>query len=89
MPEQDGRIETLQAEPALNIGAVTLLPITRTVRHTHSGPRHRWWRVVKEPYALVLRDADGLRAVDVDAVALPLEELRRTVPGLDAALAAL
>ena len=44
-----------------------------------------WFSVAKQPYALVVRDAAGIQAVDID-VSISLEELRERIPELDALL---
>jgi hypothetical protein len=50
------------------------------------GARGGWFSIAKEPYALIVRDAGGIRAVSVDATALSLEALREKIRGLDASL---
>jgi len=87
MPERGGRTETLHAGRPLVVGAVTLLPIERVVVRSVPGGTHLWFSATKEPYALVVRDADGVRAVGIGAAAVPLEELRERIPGLEAMLA--
>jgi hypothetical protein len=46
-----------------------------------------WFSVAKQPYALVVRDANGIRTLNIDAAAVSLEQLREQIPGLDALLA--
>lgn len=89
MPERNTRIETLQAGTTFTVGSVTVLPIERIVRHANRGNARVWFAVAKEPYALVVRDAGGMRAVDTNASAVSLEQLREKIPGLDAVLASL
>lgn len=89
MPEGGTRSETLRAGKPFAIGGVTLLPIERVVIRVNRGHGRVWFAAIKEPYALALRDAGGIRAVDVDANAVPLEHLREKVPGFEAVLAAM
>ena len=89
MPERNTRTETWHAAPPVTVGSVTLLPIERVVRQSDKGNARVWCLVAREPYALVVRDAGGIRAVDTDATAVPLEELRKKIPELDGLLASI
>ena len=89
MPERNIQTETLRAVAPVTVGSVTLLPIERVVLHSDRGNTRVWFSVTKKPYALVVRDAGGLRAVDTDSVSVPLAELREKIPGLDALLASM
>jgi len=86
MPERTSHTETVRAGTPLRVGSVTLLPIERVVVHSDIGALGAWFTAVKEPYALVVRDAGGIRALDVGATAVSLEALREGIPGLDAML---
>ena len=89
MPECHQRSAVVRPGAPLTIGSVTLLPIERVVLHAHGNRALRWISVAKEPYALIVRDASGVRALDGNAMAVTLDALRKTVPGLDIALAAM
>lgn len=93
MLERTRHTETVRVGAPVIRGVVTLLPIERVVLHSGrgSGRGHTrlWFSASKEPYALVVRDAGGLWAIDTDAVLVSLEGLRACVPGLAAALEAL
>ena len=89
MLERTGHTETVRAGTPVTHGAVMLLPIERVVLHSGRGSTRVWFSAIKEPYALIVRDADGLWAIDADAAAIPLEALRQRVPGLDTVLAAM
>lgn len=52
------------------------------------GERGRFF-ASRELHALVLGDAGGIRAVDANAEAVPIEQLVPKVPGLAATLAAM
>jgi hypothetical protein len=89
MPENGRREEALRAGAPVAVGPVTLVPIERVVLNAERGAGMAWFAALKEPYALIVRDARGLRAVDARAAPLSLDALRETVAGLDAVLAAL
>lgn len=86
MPERTRRTEAVRAGAPLRVGSVTLLPIERVVVRSEVGALGAWFSAAKEPYALVVRDAGGIRALDVGAPAISLEALREEIPGLDAML---
>ena len=89
MPERTGRTEMVRAGTPLRVGSVTLLPIERVVVHSGMGALGAWFTAAKEPYALVVRDAGGLRALDIGATPVSLEGLRQAIAGLDAVLASM
>lgn len=89
MPERTGHIETVRAGTPLRVGSATLLPIERVVVHSGLGALGAWFVAAKEPYALVVRDAGGVRVLDLGAAVVSLEALRREVPGLDAVLSSM
>lgn len=89
MPERAAHSELMRAATPLTVGSVSLLPIERIVLHADRREAHAWYAAVKEPYALIVRDAGGVRALDRNAETIPLEALREKLPGLDAVLAAM
>ena len=89
MSDRDTRTERLQAGMPFSVGSTILLPIERIVIHTKRDKTHGWFSIVKEPYALALRDASGIRAVDTDAIAVSLEQLRAQIPHIDDVLASM
>lgn len=93
MLERTRHTETVRAGTPVTHGAVMLLPIERVVLHSgrgdDRGSTRVWFSAIKEPYALIVRDAGGLWAIDTDAAAVSLEALRQSVPGLDTVLAAM
>ncbi len=89
MPERTGHTETVRAGTPVSVGSVTLLPIERVVVRSDRGAQRVWFFVAKEPYALIVRDAGGIRAMGADAAAISLEKLREKIRGLDALLAAM
>lgn len=89
MLEHARRSETVRAGTPVTHGAVVLLPIERVVSHSGRRSTRLWYSANKEPYALIVRDANGIWAIDTDAVAVSLDGLRESVPGLDTVLAAM
>jgi hypothetical protein len=89
MPERDIQRETMHAGTPLTVGEVALLPIERVVFHAHRMHRGLWCAALREPCALIVRDAKGVRVVGVCAVAPTLEALRAQMPDLESVLAAL
>ena len=89
MLERTHHAETVCAGTPVSHGPVMLLPIERVVLNAGCGNTRLWFSANKELYALIVHDAGGLRALDTDAAAVSLDELRERVPGLDAVLAAM
>jgi len=80
------RTRNLTAGAPIFVGSVTLLPIERVVMHADMATTGAWFSVVKQPYALVVRDANGIRTLNIGAAAVSLEQLREKIPTLDALL---
>ncbi len=89
MAERSTRTRSVRVGTPLELGSVTLLPIEHIVTQADQCTERAWRLIRKEPYALVVRDAAGVRAVGTDAVALSLDRLREEVPDLDAVLASI
>ena len=89
MPERTSHTEAVRAGTPLRVGSVTLLPIERVVVHSGVGALGAWFSAAKEPYALVVRDAGGVRVLDIGAGLFSLEALREGIPGLDSVLASM
>ena len=88
MPERARHAEVLRAGMPLRVGSVTLLPIERVVVRAGARARAAWFTAGKEPYALVVRDEGGVRAIGFGAEEVSLEALREAIPGLEGVLAA-
>jgi len=87
MLEPKPQTETLRAGTPLTVGGVTLLPIEYVVMHATKGSIGAWISVAKEPYALIVRDSNGIHMLDTNKADVSLGQLRESVPGLDALLA--
>ena len=86
MPDRAGQIDMMRAATPIRVGSVSLLPIECVMVHSDRSARVAWVSAALEPYALIVRDALGIRVIDVGAGAVPLERLREGIPGLDALL---
>jgi acid phosphatase family membrane protein YuiD len=89
MLEHSRRSEAFRTGRPLVVGAVTVVAIERTVSHADRGGTHAWFSIALEPYALIVRDAAGIRALGTGEVAVSIEQLRHSVPELDALLASI
>jgi len=89
MPERHTRTETWRAGSPLKVGSMALLPIERVVVNVNHGRDRAWFMFAKEPFALVVRDSSGMRALTTTASAVSLDELRERIPDLETLLAAI
>ncbi len=88
MPDRAAQQDTVRAARALRVGAVTLLAIERiVVRGGRGASGPAWLFAAVEPYALIVRDAGGVRVVAFGDAGVSLEGLREAIPRLDAILA--
>lgn len=88
MPERANHSDVLRAGRPLRVGPVTLLPIERVVLRAGTAASAAWFGAEKEPYAIVVHDQGGVRAVGVGPVVVSLADLREKLPGLEDELAA-
>lgn len=87
MPDRAAGVDRVRAGRPLRVGSVTLLPVERVVVRAGPGPLGAAWVfAAREPYALIVRDADGVHALAVGAAEISLEQLRERIPELDAVL---
>lgn len=79
-------IDELRTGNAIALGDITLIPI----EHYYFQPETRelggWLLGLKEPYAIVIKDRTGVRALDTSSVEISLESLIRDIPELEAIL---
>ena len=80
--------ETLVPGEPCRIGAVVLLPVERARLAGGALGGGRWIYASKEPVAVVVDDAGGVRALDLAGRILSLPVLCQRVEGLAEALAA-
>lgn len=89
MLERSVCVEHLRAGSPLTAGSITLLPIERVLLHAGRGDAYLWCAADKQPLALIVRDAGGMRVVAAGTEVVSLDALRERVPGLDRVLATL
>ncbi len=82
-------MDELRAGDPMVAGEVTLVPIERCFIQSNSGEMGCWLSGLKEPFAIIVCDAIGIRAFDAEATEISVEFLIRKIPGLGAVLAPL
>lgn len=82
-------METLRPANPLRVGDVMLVPIERIAVRSGMGDGGCWISAFKEAFAVVVRDANGVRALAMDSSEIPLDDLIREMPDLGAILAKL
>jgi hypothetical protein len=80
-------MNTLRAAAPLHVAGRTVIPVERVWRHEHVHETSAWAALGREPVAVVIRDGEGVRAVDVTGEGVALEALLETVEGLGEVLA--
>jgi hypothetical protein len=73
----------LLAGAPIAVGDATFLVVARLVIEADSSDHACWIYANKAPYALVIRDAQGLRALDMAGRWLSLAELAKDLPDLE------
>lgn len=76
----------LRAGAPIAVGGTVLIPIERVLTKVEIHRYGHWFSGVKEAVAIVVCEPAGLRAIDVRKRELPLEQLIRTIPGLESAI---
>ena len=82
-------MEALRAGKPLSVGDVTLVPIARAGIRSDMGDAGYWISAFKEPFAVVVCDAGGVRALAADSSELALDALMEKTPNLGAILSEL
>lgn len=77
----------LRAGNPLVADEVTLVPIEQWVIQSVTGEMGCWLSGLKEPFAIIVCDAIGIRAFDTEATEVTVESLIQQVPDLAAVLA--
>lgn len=65
------------------VGDATLMVIARLSIQADSAGHACWLQASKEPYALIIQDDHGLRALDMAGRRLAIAELLDDVPGFE------
>ena len=82
-------METLRAASPLTVGDVTLVPVERVGSRSDRGDAGYWICAFKEVFAVVVCDANGIRALDADSSEIALDALLQNTPNLGAILSEL
>jgi hypothetical protein len=88
VPERRIHRDRLVPGALVAVGSLRILPVERVALDAGGGGAAAWLVARKEPWALVIDDGSGARALGPDGVAVPLDAVRRRVPDLDDRLAA-
>lgn len=76
----------LRIGKATQVGDVTLIPLFRIELSHIQQPDFLWLNGTAEPFAVVMIELEGARAVGIDASELALDTLLELIPELEAAL---
>lgn len=82
-------MERLRAANPLRVGDVTIVPVERTDIQSDTGNSGCWIGGFKTVFAVVVRDAKGVRALAADSSEIPLDDLIRETPNLRGVIAEL
>ena len=73
------------ASPAV-VGGVVFIPIAKASSFRYAAKNRYWGQCSKEPVAIVVCDAEGIRAFDMEGDERSIRDLLGEVAGLEAAL---
>lgn len=76
----------LRADTPLHTAGICLIPVVRVWLHQSTHDNVIWAVGGREPVAVVIRDSEGLYAMDMAGEAVALDALLDSVGGLAAAL---
>lgn len=68
---------------------ITIVPVERCFMQSGRGIMGCWLSGLKEPFAILVCDADGIRAFDMVGREIPVASLLHEIPDLSAVTAAL
>ncbi len=80
-------MDELRAGNPMVAGEVTFVPIERCFIQSYTGDMGCWLSGLKEPFAIIVCDATGIRAFDTEATEISVESLMQKIPDLGAVLA--
>lgn len=72
----------LRLGKAATVGEVTLIPLYHVQTHCVTLTGLCWLHGIADPFAVVIVDPTGVRAVGVDGSEVSIEDLLEQVPGL-------
>ena len=77
----------LRMDKPICVNGTNIIPIEKVSVRSSALRKGYWLYGSKEPVSIVVCDAHGVKALDIQAHGLSLTELIREVPGLEAVLA--
>ena len=80
-------MDELYAGKPMVAGEVTIVPIERCYVHAVPGNIGCWFNGLKEPFAIIVCDAIGIRAYDTAAIEISVASLIQKIPDLSEVLA--
>ena len=80
-------MDELRAGNPMVEGEVTIVPIERCYIQSVPGDMGCWLYGLKEPFAIIIFDATGVRAYDKAAIEISVSSLIQKIPDLSAMLA--
>jgi hypothetical protein len=82
-------MDELRAGKPMITGEVTIVPIERCYIQPVPGDMWCWLYGLKEPFAIIIFDATGIRAYDTSTKEISVASLIQKIPDLSAMLASL
>jgi hypothetical protein len=80
-------MDELRTGKPMVTGEVTIVPIERCYIQSIPGDMGCWLYGLKEPFAIIIFDATGIRAYDTAAIEISVASLIQKIPDLSAMLA--
>ena len=80
-------MDELRAGNPMVAGEVIIVPIERCFIQSVTGDMGCWLSGLKEPFAIIVCDAIGIRAFDMEAIEISVEFLIQKIPDLGSVLA--
>lgn len=79
-------MDELRLGNTMVVGNVTLVPIERFSIQLDNDTSGGWLSGLKEPFAIIVCDAAGIRAYDTEATEIPVDSLIQKIPDLGTVL---
>ena len=79
-------METFMTDKPVCIHNVTLIPVVSHHLHSYYNAMTHWVYANKEPKAIIICDANGIRAFDMLAKEISIKSLSKIIPNLNTIL---
>ena len=80
-------MEYIISEAPVTINDVTLIPVVQVYHSINGRTPESWITASKQPLAVIICDAKGVRALNTSSSEIPIGSLLEKIPGLDVTLA--